>query len=263
MLEIFQYTFMQRAFLAGVVIAIIAPLIGSFLVMRRFSLIADTLSHVALSGIAFSGLFGLPFFVSTFGVTAIAGIFIEHLRSQGKIPGETVLAMFLPGGLALSIVLVALSGGGGVNLVSYLFGSITTVQTSDLWVVVCLGISISVILWRLRRHLLLVSFDEDAAKIAGLPVKTLNYLLILITAITVTVAMRIVGVLLIGALLVIPTMTAVRVARSFTQSLLWGVFFALVAVVLGLFVSFYLNIPAGGAIVLTSLALFGLISVLF
>lgn len=263
MLEIFQYDFMLRAFAAGLVIAVVAPLIGSFLVMRRFSLIADTLSHVALSGVAFSALTGLPYLVTTFGVTTLAGLFIERLRTRGKMPGEAVLAMFLPGGLALSVVLISLTGGSNVNLISYLFGSITTLQDIDLGIIFGLGISVVFILAALRRQMLFASFDEDVAKVNGLPITLLNNLLVILTAITVTVAMRVVGVLLMGALLVIPVMTAVRISRSFTQSLYFAIGSALLAVVLGLFVAFYFNIPAGGSIVLVSLGLFGIVAMVF
>lgn len=262
MLEIFQYSFMIRAFLAGLMIAIIAPLIGNFLVVRRFSLIADTLSHVALAGVAIGLLLKTQPLVVTIIVTVIAAIAIEKLRSSKNIPGEAVLAMFLPGGLALSIVLLSLANGFNANLFSYLFGSITTVAESDLWLTLGLGIlTLSIIIFFYKK-LLFASFDEESAKVSGISVGFINTILIVLTAITVSLSMRVVGILLIGALMVIPVITGMQISRSFLQGIYYSLLFALIAVVIGLFMSYYLNLPAGGAIVLLSLGIFGLVAFL-
>ncbi len=259
MFEIFQYSFMIRAFLAGGMIAIIAPLIGNFLVMRRFSLIADTLSHVALSGVAIGLLTGTQPLVATLVITILAAIGIEHLRTSKKIPGDAVLAMFLPGGLALSIVLISLANGFNTNLFSYLFGSITTVQENELWLILVLGICTVVIISTLYKKLLYASFDEDSARVSGISIERINTILIILTAITVSLSMRVVGILLIGALMVIPVVTAMQVARSFRQSIFISLLFALLSVFGGLVAAYYFNLPAGGAIVLLSLAIFGVV----
>jgi zinc transport system permease protein len=262
MLEIFQYSFMIRAFLAGLMIAIIAPIIGNFLVVRRFSLIADTLSHVALSGVAIGLLFKAQPLLVTVIVTVLVSIVIEKLRTSKNIPGEAVLAMFLPGGLALSIVLISLANGFNANLFAYLFGSITTVTDSDLWFTLGLGIITLATVVFFYKKLLFAAFDEESAKISGIPVGFVNLLLIVLTAITVSLSMRVVGILLIGALMVIPVVTGMQLARSFLQSIYYSLGFALVAVIFGLFASYYLNLPAGGAIVLLSLGIFGLVALL-
>lgn len=262
MLEIFQYSFMIRAFLAGLMIAIIAPLIGNFLVVRRFSLIADTLSHVALSGVAIGLLLKTQPLLVTIVVTTIAAIAIEKLRSSKNIPGEAVLAMFLPGGLALSIVLISLANGFNANLFSYLFGSITTVTESDLWLTLGLGIITLATVAFFYKKLLFASFDEESAKVSGISVGFINTILIVLTAITVSLSMRVVGILLIGALMVIPVVTGMQLGRSFLQSIYYSLGFALIAVVVGLFASYYLNLPAGGAIVLLSLGIFGTVALL-
>lgn len=261
MLEIFQYSFMIRAFLAGVIIAIIAPVIGHFLVMRRYALIADTLSHVALAGVALGLLTGTQPLVATLGVTTLASLAIEKLRSSQRLSGEAVLAMFLPGGLALSVVLLSLAHGFNTNLFSYLFGSITTVKDDELWLMVGLGISALVAIVWLYKKLLYAAFDEESAQVSGVPVKRVNTFLLILTAITVSLAMRIVGVLLIGALMTIPVVTAMQVAKSFKQSILCSVLFAIFSMISGLFLAYYANLPAGGTVVLIALAVFVVVAI--
>jgi zinc transport system permease protein len=260
MFEIFTYSFMIRAFLAGLMIAVIAPLIGNFLVVRRFSLIADTLSHIALSGVAIGLLLHTQPLITTIVVTIIASIAIEKLRSSKNIPGEAVLAMFLPGGLALSIVLINVANGFNANLFSYLFGSITTVQDSDLWLTLGLGILTVSTVIVFYKKLLYSSFDEESAKVSGISVGKINTLLVVLTAITVSLSMRVVGILLIGALMVIPAITGMQIAKSFRQGIYYSLLFAIIAVVVGLYLSYYLNLPAGGAIVLLSLGIFGVVA---
>lgn len=262
MLEIFQYSFMVRAFIAGTVIGVIAPLIGSFLVTRRYALMADSLSHIALSGIAIGLLVGIyPIYVAL-AVTIISAIVIEYLRTKRKISGEIALAMFLYGGLALAIILISLARGFNVDLFSYLFGSITTVRAVDLWVIGSLGLVVIVAVYFLYDKFLYISFNEEAAKVSGIPVSILNTVLVVLTAITVSLSMRIVGLLLIGALMVIPVVTAMQIGRSFVKTLLYAVGFGVVSVILGLFISYYLNLAAGGTIVAISLGLFGISAII-
>lgn len=260
MVEIFQYSFMIRAFLAGIMIAVIAPLIGNYLVIRRYSLIADTLSHIALTGVALGFLLGTQPLFMTLLVTIISALAIEQLRRAKKIPGEAVLAMFLPGGLALSVVLISISNGFNANLFSYLFGSITTVKTEELWYIGILGMVTVLIILLFRKRLLYASLDEESAKISGISVEWMSTVLLVLTAITVSLSMRVVGILLVGALMVIPVISAMQIATSFKQTAVFSVIFAFIAVVIGLFAAYYLTLPAGGAIVLMSLGLFGLIS---
>lgn len=260
MFEIFQYSFMIRAFVAGLMIAVIAPLIGNFLLVRRLSLIADTLSHIALAGVAIGLLLKTqPFFI-TIIVTIIASIFIEKLRTNKNISGDAVLAMFLPGGLALSTILIGLAHGFNANLFSYLFGSISTVTGNDLWFIVGLGVLTIVLITLFYKQLLFAAFDEESAKASGIPVGFINMLLIVLTAITVSIAIRVIGILLIGALMVIPVVTGMQLSRSFIQGIYFSIGFALTAVLLGLYISYYIDLPAGGVIVLISLGLFGLVA---
>lgn len=257
-MEIFQYGFMIRAFIAGCVIGIIAPLIGSFLVTRRYALMADSLAHISLAGIAIGLLTGIYPIYTAILVTVAAAIIIEWLRTSKKISGEIALAMFLSGGLAVAIVLISLANGFNVDMFSYLFGSITTVKTTDLLVIGVLGIAVLIAVYFFFDEFLYISFNEESAKVNGIPTEFLNTVLVVLTAITVSLSMRIVGLLLIGALMVIPVVTAMQIGKSFTRTVFYAVVFGLAAVICGLFISYYFNLAAGGTIVVVSLVLFGL-----
>lgn len=256
MLEIFQFDFMIRAFAAGITIAVIAPLIGSFLIVRRYSLMADTLAHVSLLGISV----GLITKVNPIGTAIIASVLgaigIEKLRSGKKISGESALALFLSGSLAIATVVIGLAKGFSVNLFSFLFGSISTVSLIDLYLIIGLGIIVLATIISFYKELFLVSFDEDLAQANGVPAKALNFILVILAAITVSLSIRTIGVLLIGALTVIPVLAAFQYGRSFRQTILLSVIFSLVSVISGLFLSFYFALPSGGIIVVVALVIF-------
>ncbi len=262
MLEILQYGFMQRAFLAGVMIATVAPIIGVFLVLRHLSLIADTLSHVALAGVAVGLLLGVDPLGGALAIALLGAIGIERLRVSGRLFGEAALAIFLSGGLAVAVVLMSLGRGFNVDLFSYLFGAITTVAPRDLVVILILSVVVLGTVTLFYKELFAITFDEEGARVQGLPVDSLGLLLTVLVAVTVVVAMRIVGILLTSALIVIPAVIAFRVARSFRNTLWIAVASALVAVLVGMTASFYLNIAAGGAIVVTLIGLFAAASML-
>lgn len=254
--EIFQYSFMVRAFLAGSVVAIIAPLIGNFLVVRKLSLIADTLSHVALAGVSIGILFGwapLPLAALS---TVLAAILIEKMGENKTLSGDAILAILLPGGLAISLILLSLSHGVNTNMMNYLFGSITTVNTQELLFIGILGIITVATVAFLYNTLLFTSFDEDGAQVRGIPVKRIHLILTILTALTVSLAMRVVGVLLIGALMIVPVISAIQIGKSFIHTVIVSMGYGVVSVVVGLFLSYYLSLPAGATIVLFSLLLF-------
>jgi zinc transport system permease protein len=255
-MEIFTYSFMVRALIAGLIVAVIAPLIGNFLVMKRFAMIADTLAHVALAGVAVGLLTGTQPVIATIFLTVLTAIVIQRLSSRGKMPSETVLALFMPGGLAVALVLISLANGFNSNLFSYLFGSISTVSSNEIYLIAGLGLLVLATIFAFYQQLLFTSFDEEGARLKGVKVARINLLLMVLTALTVSLTMRVVGALLVSALMVIPSAAAMRVGRSFKQSFFLSVLFALCAVVFGLLVAFYFNLPAGGAIVLVSLGIF-------
>lgn len=253
---IFQYGFALRALEAGVMVALIAPVIGIFLVLRRYSLIADTLAHVSLAGIAVGILAGINPVITALVAAILASLGIERLRAAKKVHGESALALFLSGSLALAVVLLSAGRGLNANLLSYLFGSIVTVSTSDIAVIFGLGVLVLGAIAAFSKELVFISFDEEAARVSGIPVRAINTLLIILTALTVSLSIPIVGVLLIASLLVIPAVTALQFKKSFIRTILYAEIISLGSVVSGIFASFYFNIPAGGTIVLVMLAVF-------
>ena len=249
---------MVRAILAGLIIGSIAPLIGTFLVAKKYALIADTLAHVSLVGVAIGLFIGINPLYTALAVAMLVAVIIEKLRTDQQLSGETALAIFLSGGLATAIVLLSLSRGFNVDIFSYLFGSIATVNSVDLWLMLLLGVVVAATVVIFYQQLFYIAFDEETAASSGIDVKKLNLLLLLLTAIVVGMAIRVVGALLIGALMVIPVVTASKIAKSFKTALFLSIVISLVSVITGLIVAFYLNLPAGGTIVIVSLLFFGL-----
>lgn len=256
MLELLSYAFLQRALIAGVIVGIIAPLLGSFLMVRRYSLIADTLSHASLAGVAIGAVLGLEPVLAAAAVAVLVAVGIEFLRSTGKLPGDALLATFLTGSLALAVVIMSATGTYNASLLAYLFGSITTVGIDELWTVAAIGIVVVIAIALCYRRLFLLAFDEDVAKAAGINVRALNLGLAALTAVTVAVSMRVVGVLLIGALMVVPVLTALQFRRSFKLTMLLAVICSVLSVIFGLYFALLFNLAAGGTIVLTAVALF-------
>lgn len=258
MLDILQYDFMVRAFGAGLIIGIIAPLIGLFLVVKRYSLLADTLSHVSLVGVALGILFNFNPMLGALITSCITAFGIEKLRESRKIFGESILALFLSGSLAIAIVLFSWTRGQNVSIVNYLFGSITTVSSSDIGIIGGFGLIVLLTTIVLFKRLFLVSYDEELAKASGLPVRTLNLILMVLAAVTVSLSMQVVGTLLMGALMVIPVLAATQFGSSFFKTSLYAIAFSVLSVIAGLFASFYLNLPSGGAIVVVTVLIFAI-----
>jgi zinc transport system permease protein len=254
--EFLAYDFMQRAFAAGAMTALICPAIGVFLVPRRLSLIADTLAHVALAGVALGLLVGVSPLLGALVVTVAGAVGIERLRARGALSGDASLAVFLSGGFALAVVLISLARGFNADLFAVLFGSILTVSPWDIWLIVALGAVVGATIGTFYQQLFAVTMNEDLARTSGVPVAALNLILTLLTALTTVVAMRMVGVLLVSAMIVIPTLTGFALGRSFRQAMVIGIAMALVSVASGLIAAYYLRLAAGGAIVLTALVIF-------
>lgn len=256
MLDIFQYGFIIRGLEVGIIIGAIAPLIGIFLVLRRYSLIADSLSHVSLAGVAMGLLFNINPLITAIIAAVVSSIFIERLRLSKRVFGESALSIFLSGSLALAIVLISLAHGFSVDLFYYLFGSIVTVRQSDVLIILLLGFVVLLMVIAFYKELLFITFDEESAKVSGIPVKFINTLLIILAALTVALSIPIVGILLISALIVIPVVSALQLKKSFLKTIFYAEIFSIISVIAGILFSFYFNIPAGGAIVLLTLAIF-------
>jgi zinc transport system permease protein len=260
-MDILHYAFMQRALIASILIGLSAPSVGVYLVQRRLSLIGDGLGHVALAGVAV-GVLTSTSPVWTALVAAVAGaVAIELIRAKGRTSGDVALAVLFYGGIAGGVVLISQAPGGTPsNLNAYLFGAITTTSRSDLVAFAALSAVVLLVTHGLGRYLFAVSNDEEYARASGLPVLPLNLLLAVMTAVTVVVSMRVVGLLLISALMIVPIATAQLVAPSFRGTVAFGTVIGVAVSVAGVTTSFYQDTPSGGTIVLFAIALFVLVA---
>lgn len=260
LLEFLQYDFMQRALIGGTIVGVLCPLIGTFVVLRGYALIGDGLGHVAFAGVGAGLLFGV-YPVAAAGVLAVAAALgLERLRGAGGTRGDIGLALVFYAGIALAVVAANLARSFNAGLLGFLFGSIVTVEPLDLWVIGVLAALVIGTLALLWHALFAVALDEESARVAGLPVSRLNDLIAVFAAVTVVVGMRVVGVLLVAALMVVPVATALQVAKSFRGCVTGAVATGLVAVWAGLAASFYFDLAPGATIVLAALVLFGLAS---
>lgn len=262
MVNLFQYDFIVRGLIAGVIIAIIAPVIGIFLVLKRYSLIADTLAHVSLAGIALGLLLKINPLFMAIGATTISSIIIDKLRLSKKVYGESALALFLAGSLAFAVVLISISHGFNATLFNYLFGSIATVTSGDIATVAIMSLIVLVTIILFYKELLYITFDEVSATVSGINVRLINTIFIILSAITISLAIPTVGILLISALVVIPVITALQFRKSFIPSILIAQAFSILAVISGVVVSYYFNIAPGGTIVLISLLMFIIVEII-
>lgn len=248
-----EHSFMIRAFAAGAMIAFIAPTIGMFLVHRRMSFMVDALAHVSLGGIALGFLLSLNPIVTAVVVAIVGAVLVERLRTKGNLGGDAALALLLYGSLGIASVMLNVAQGPGVHLESLLFGSILTVRSSDLLLILALGCTVAATIFWLYKPFFCLVFDEEWAETTGLPVAKLNTILMLLAALTVAVSMRIVGVLLVGALMVIPVIIASKLRRGFLSTLIASIAFSLFSVGAGITLSYYIGWPSGGTIVVVML----------
>lgn len=256
----FDLSFMERALLAGVVVGIFAPLIGTFVVQRRMSLIGDGIGHLAFAGVG-AGLVAAVSPVWAALAVAIAGaIGIEFLRARRAASGDLALALFFYSGIAAGVVLVSLAGGLDANILTYLFGQPLTVNDAEIATIVGLGIVIVAVIVALRRALFAVVTDEEWARVAGLPVGVINTILAVVVAVSVVAAMRVVGILLVAAMMVLPVASGQLLARSFSGTLRLSVAIGVASVVLGLAASRIWGLASGGTIVLIAAAIFSVVA---
>ncbi|WP_186578182.1 metal ABC transporter permease [Aquibacillus kalidii] len=258
--NLFEYEFLRNTFFTGLLVGIIAPLLGTFIVVRRLSLIADALSHVTLAGIAFGLLlekkytigFLTPFYTGM-GFSVIGSIFIEKLRSVYKAYQELAIPIILSGGVGLSVIFISLANGFNTDLYNYLFGSVSAVSRNDLYSILAISIVVIVILTLFYKELFTLSFDEEHAVVTGIHAKRIHFLFILLTALVIAASIRIVGVLLVSALMTLPVAASIRIAKGFKQTIILSIIFGEISVIIGLVSGYYLEIPPGGTIVLTSI----------
>ncbi|CAM5563815.1 metal ABC transporter permease [Streptomyces atroolivaceus] len=263
MLEFLNPPFMQRALIAAVLVGITAPAIGIYLVQRRQALMGDGIGHVAMTGV------GLGFLLSTNPVwmatlVAVAGsVVMELIRWYGRTRGDIALAMLFYGGMAGGVMLINLSDtGSNANLTSFLFGSLSTVSEEDVTAIVVLAAFVVLVTVGLRRQLFAVSQDEEFARVTGLPVRVLNLLVAVTAAVTVTVAMRVVGLLLVSALMVVPVAAAQQISKSFKVTFVLAVVIGTAVTLAGTVTSYYQDVPPGATIVLLAIAAFVVLTAL-
>ena len=248
----------QRMLIAGLVVGIAAPIVGTYLVQRRMALLGDGIGHVALAGVAAGWLAGsiagfaerdalaLPGAI----IFAIAGAgIIERMRARGTAAADVVMAILFYGGIALGVLLIGASGGTSTNLLGYLFGSISTVSWQDVWVSVILAGVIIAIGIGLRRALFAVTHDQEFASASGLPVNVLNMVVAILAAVTITVSMRVVGVLLVSALMIVPVAIAQLMTHSFDRTMLIAMGIGAALTLIGIAITLYVNLQPGALIV--------------
>ncbi len=256
-LRIFFEGFAVRAYVAAVAVGLTAPIIGSFLVQRRLSLIGDGVGHLAFAGVAIGAAIGIAPVWGALGVAVLGALALERLRARGRLAGDLSLALVFYLGLALGVVVLSLVGGLDASAIGILFGSLIVTTWQEILVIAALCLLVVGVTGLFYKELLAVALDEETARASGLPVDQFNVLLVVLTALLVAAGMRVVGLLLIAALLVVPVAAGSRLAHSFRGSMLWAVGAGVTSCVVGLVAALAQgNIEPGGTIVLTSVALF-------
>jgi zinc transport system permease protein len=255
-LEVLEFGFMQRALIAGIAVAITSSVVGLFLVLRRNSLFGDALSHAAFGGIAIGLATNIYPLWTGLMLSILGAVGITKLRQSTNIPADATVAILLSSGLALGILLISVSGGFTLDLFSFLFGSIMVVSIEDTLAILAMtGIILSIIIL-LYRKLMYITFDEEQARVSGLPISKLNYLFIILASVAVIVSMRLVGILLVSSLLVIPNVTALLFNKGFKKTALISVSISIFSVVMGIAISYAVNLAPAGTIVIVSTTMF-------
>jgi zinc transport system permease protein len=258
-----EYAFLQHALLAGLIIGLVSPLVGIFLVVRRLSLIAEALSHITLSGVA-AGLllqknFALfasvsPLFTGM-GFAVFGSVFVERIRQFYRSYQELAIPILLSGGIAVGVVLIGLGNGFGVDISSLLFGNILAINSQDLWLIGIVAFVVVCFLYLFFKELFALAFDEEHAVLTGIPGKWIHLVFMVMVAMVISVAIRVVGILLVSALMTLPVAASMQLSLSFRKTALFSILFAEFSIISGLVLAYWLDIASGGAIVLVSIAL--------
>jgi len=248
---------MHRALISGIAIAILCSVVGLFLVLRRYSLFGDAIAHSSFGGIALGLLAGIYPLWTAYGVSIVSALIITKIKKKYDISGDASIAVLLSSGIAVGLVIIGLSGGFTIDIFSFLFGSILLVSVDDTVLILALTGIILIVVLLLYRQILYSTFNEEQAKVSGIPVDKINYLIIFMAGITVVTSIQLVGVLLISALFVIPNVSAIMYGRGFKQTAIISMSFSVFSVVVGILVSYIFDITPAGTIVLISIGLLG------
>ncbi len=254
-LEALSYGFVQKALISGIAVALICSFMGTFLVLRRYALFGDGIAHVAFGGVSVGLFLGVFPIWTAYMVSILGGIGLQKLRQSTKISGDAAVAVVLVTGLSLGVILVSSSGGFSVDLFSFLFGSILLISNEDTVIILTISTGIIATLVALRKQFLQITFNEEQARISGLHVTLLNYAFVVLAAVTVVTSMRLVGILLISALVVIPNISAMMFGKGFKQTVGISMSISVISVVAGILLSYYYNLAPSGIIVMVAVAI--------
>lgn len=253
-MEVFQYSFMNRAFLVGALIAIIAPIIGVIVVLKRYSMIGDALSHNTLAGVTAAIVANINPIVGAFIFDILSALTIERIKKYFLSYNEVAISIIMSIGLGLAGVLSGFIKDNSLLNV-FLFGSIVAISNFELYLIIGLSVAVILTIAFLYRDLFYITFDEEGAKLSGIKVDGINFIFMLLTAVTVAISARTVGTLVISSLMTIPAAAAMRISKSFKTTLFYSIVYAMISVLTGIFVSFYFDLKPGGTIVLVSVML--------
>lgn len=255
-MEIFQYEFMINAFIAGILIAILTSTLSLFVVVKRYAMLSDALAHISLLGVAIGFLFQVSTIITAIIVSIIASVMIEYLRSYKKLYSDSMLSIFLSSALALSVIIVSLSNSFNTSLFDYLFGSIVAVTNEDIFMISLFFLLTILFMIVYYQKLLLICFNEELAIANGINVKLINLIFTALIGTLVAISIKIIGALLIGAIMIIPVVSAICLRKGFKITWILSTLFAILGVVIGLVLSFYVSIPSGATIVIVLLLIF-------
>ena len=262
LLDACRYDFMQRALVAAFLIGLAAPAVGVFLVQRRLSLMGDGIGHVAFAGVAAGFLTGADPVLAALVAAIFGAVVIEILREHGKTAGDVALALIFYGGIAGAVLLSGIADAPPTILVTYLFGSVVLVDSADVWTALVVAAAVLAVTFALRKELFAVCYDEEVARVSGLRVRALNILIAVTAAVTVAVTMKVVGILLVAAMLVLPVATAQRLSKSFRATVLLGIGLGAIESVGGLLGAYYGDVPPAATIVLGAIGVFAIAAVI-
>jgi zinc transport system permease protein len=254
--EALQYAFIQRAIIAGCFMALGCSFLGVFLVLRRFSLIGDGLAHVSFATVAIALLLHAQPMVVSIPLVALASLVILNLNEKARVYGDAAIGLVSSFWIALGVIIASTAGGFNVDLFSYLFGNILSVSGFEVWLTAGISVLVVLITVLFYHDLFAITFDEDYAQVSGIKVKTVNRILILLTSLIVVLGIKIVGTMLVSSLIILPAISALQVVRSFRATIALAGVFAVVSVIVGIFVSYVLNYPSGATIVMVNFILF-------
>lgn len=256
MFEVLQFEFMRNALMAGLLTSVICGIIGTFVVVNRIAFLAGGIAHAAYGGIGIAFFFGLPYIVGTLGFTLFAALIMAAVTLKARDRADTFIGVLWAGGMALGVLLLDLTPGYNVDLMSYLFGSILAVPKSDLWQMLVMCLSVGLIVIFFYNDFLAMSYDEEFAQLRGVPVKGLYFLLIGMIALSIVMIIRVVGLILVIALLTIPPYIAEKYARSLRMMILISTLLCCMFTIAGLWLSYIFNLTSGSTIIMVAVAAF-------